>query len=327
MTLKEINHKNEVIGSENLKEKLGEDKVVRGLWKSVKDTFKSNRMFSVTFFLFVFVNLLVFILAAIFPGWDILPPATDYLGNPYCHNLGVCAPSLEHLLGTTLLGRDNLICLINGARNSLIIGYGAAAISVPIAVLVGTFGGYKGGIWDNMLTMVTNIVLVLPVVSIYMLIATNIGPQDTVTVIMLIGFLTWPWAARSIRSQVLSLKEREFVNMARVTGENSFKIAFKEIMPNMLSYILLVFAVETVIAIGTEASLTIIGVAHPSGITLGLMLQWAIENSFVSGGLVRPDIYYVLWLSPGLVLLLLVIVIYFLQASMPQIFNPRLREK
>jgi peptide/nickel transport system permease protein len=297
----------------------------KGLWRSVKDTFKSNHMFLTTFIIFVFVNVSIFVLAAIFPEWDY--KYLEDLAGSNCASLGTCALTPEHLLGTNILGFDNLICLINGAKSSLIIGYGAAAISVPLAVLVGTLGGYKGGIWDNILTMVTNIVLVLPVVSIYMMIAVNIGPQDTATVILLIGFLTWPWAARSIRSQVLSLKEREFVNVARVTGAGSMKIAFKEIMPNMLSYILLVFAMEVVIAIGTEAGLTIIGVAQPTGVTLGLMLQWALTYSFISYGIIRPDIYYVLWLSPGLVLLLIIMVIYFLQASMPQMFNPRLREK
>ncbi len=294
-----------------------------GMWKALTDTFKSNHMFAVTLFIFIFVNISIFVLAALFPNWDVRYTPSF----PLCHPLGTCPPSLAHLLGTTYKGYDNLVCLINGARNSLIIGYGAAGISVPIAVLVGIIGGYKGGVLDNFLSTVTNIFLVLPVVSVYMLIAANVGAQGTAVVIVLIGILIWPWAARSIRSQVLSLKERDFVNLSRVTGESSIGIAIKEIMPNMLSYILLVFAMETVIGIGTEAALTIIGVAAPDQVTLGLMLQWAVNNTFVFNGELRPDIYYMLWITPGLMLLLIVMIIYFLQASMPQIFNPRLREK
>src|SRR4030042_1221716 len=169
------------------------------MWKTVKDTFKTNHMFMVTFVLFVIVNISVFVLAAIFPNWEKMykdtPEFFALIQQNVCHPLGTCAPTVEHPLGTTYLSYDNLICLINAAKNSLIIGYGAAAISVPIAVFVGIIGGYKGGTLDNFFSMITNVVLVLPIISIYMFIAANVGAQDTPIVILLIGLLTWPWAA------------------------------------------------------------------------------------------------------------------------------------
>jgi len=294
-----------------------------GRWKSIRDVFKANPQFTITLIAFISLIAAIFIFSAIFPFTGYQYTYSFQLPNGKMVQLPLLSapPSWDHLLGTTHDGYDNLITLINGARNSILVGLGASGIAVPIAIVVGVFGAYKGGVIDNILSQVTNVILVFPVIALYMLIAATIGRQSVIFVTIIIGAVTWPWAARSIRSQVLSLKERDFVNLARVTGEKGWKIAITEILPNMLSYVILVVAIEMVIAITTEAALAMIGVGQTDIITLGRMLQWSLQWTEV------PNDYYWLWLPPGIVVLILLIMIYVLQGSMPQIFNPRLREK
>jgi peptide/nickel transport system permease protein len=289
-------------------------------WKYMKEVFTANPSFTIALFIFIGMIAVIFIWAAIEPNWQFM--YKDSNGIPLWDE----PASPDHPLGTTHQGYDSLVCLINAAKNSLIIGFASAGIAVPIAVVVGTFGAYKAGALDSFLTGVTSIFLVIPVISIYMIIAANVaatpgGGQSIGFIIVIIGLVIWPWAARSIRSQVLSLKEREFVHLARITGQKGSSIAIIEILPNMLSYIILVFFIEVVVGITTEAGLTTIGISNPgNNITLGLMLQWGLWFEVTSGDLLQ-------WIPAGIVLLILVMMMYILQGTMPQLFNPRLRER
>lgn len=231
------------------------------------------------------------------------------------------APSLRFPLGTDQKGRDNLVVLIHGARNSFVLGFFAAILCTLIAILMGAVGTFKGGILDELFGLITNIFLVFPQIPFLLLLASMVEQRSMFVVAIIIVLFSWPWAARSIRAQVLSLKERAFVNVSKITGERGIKIAILEILPNMFSYIMLVFAIMMSIAIGIEASISMIGLGQTTDITLGKMLYDSVQDSHVLNG------YIHLWAPPGIVLIIFIVLFYSMHSSMVEIFNPRLRKK
>jgi len=132
---------------------------------------------------------------------------------------------------------------------------------------------------------------------------------------------SWPWAARSIRAQTLSLKERDFVKVAKVTGTGKARIAISEVLPNMFSYIMLVFTILIGLTIVTETGISMVGLGQTEAITLGSMLRDNIYQGDIIGD--RPA----LWLPPGILLTSFIVLIYIMQSSMISFFNPKLREK
>lgn len=230
-------------------------------------------------------------------------------------------PSLKHPLGTNDFGNDNLTVLIHATKNSIILGFTVGAISVGFAVLFGAVGAYIGGVLDNIFQFITNIALVFPVIPFILLLSTMLNKRSITIVAIIIALFNWPWAARTIRAQVLSLKERDFIKVAKVTGMRNIKIAIVEVLPNLLSYIMLVFAIIVGIAITIEASISIIGLGQEEVLTLGMMLYWSTQFGHITGN------FYYLWLPPGIILTFLLVLIYAVHSSMVEIFNPRLREK
>ncbi|MFX1298145.1 MAG: ABC transporter permease [Promethearchaeota archaeon] len=230
-------------------------------------------------------------------------------------------PSLKHLLGTNDFGNDNLVVLIHATRNSIILGFAVGGISVGIAVFIGVVGSYVGGILDEIFQFITNIALVFPIIPFILLLSTMLNQRSIIIIGIIIALFNWPWAARTIRAQVLSLKERNFIKVSKVTGMRNIKIAIFEILPNLFSYIMLVFVIIVGIAITVEAGISIIGLGQEEILTLGMMLYWSKEFGHVTGG------FYNLWLPPGIVLTLFLVLIYTVHSSMVEIFNPRLREK
>lgn len=230
-------------------------------------------------------------------------------------------PSLEHPLGTNDYGNDQLSVLLHATATSIIMGFFVALISVSIAIVLGVVGAYKGGIVDNIFQLITNIALVFPVIPLILLLSTMLNERSLLIVSLIIAFISWPWAARSIRAQVLSLKERDFVKVAKVTGISETNIAIREIIPNMLSYIFLTFTIIIGIAISVEAGISLVGLGQDTDITLGRLLYWSKEYGHITGG------FYNLWLPPGIVLTVFIGLIFVVQSSMTQVFNPRLREK
>ncbi|MFX1297914.1 MAG: ABC transporter permease, partial [Promethearchaeota archaeon] len=199
-------------------------------------------------------------------------------------------PSLKHLLGTNDFGNDNLVVLIHATRNSIILGFAVGGICVGIAVFIGVVGSYVGGILDEIFQFITNITLVFPIIPFILLLSTMLNQRSITIVGIIIALFNWPWAARSIRAQVLSLKERNFIKVSKVTGMRNIKIAIFEILPNLFSYIMLVFVIIVGIAITIEAGISIIGLGQEEVLTLGMMLYWSKEFGHVTGG------FYNLWL-------------------------------
>ncbi len=232
-------------------------------------------------------------------------------------------PSKDFLLGTGNFGEDVLAQLCTGTRNSLMIGAIAGGIAMLIAVLVGGIGPYKGGLVDEIANAFTNVVMVFPMLPLLILLAAIFEQRSMLLLASLIGLTSWPWAARCIRSQVLTLKERGFIDVARMSGMKDRKIVVAEIMPNMLAYIIVVFVVSLSIAVLTEAGLSMIGLGpDPStSVTLGSMLYWVMNST-------QAALPWNLWwcfIPPGLILTIFLVAVFIMHNGMDEVFNPRLR--
>ncbi|HLE75823.1 MAG TPA: ABC transporter permease [Candidatus Bathyarchaeia archaeon] len=235
-------------------------------------------------------------------------------------------PSSEFILGTGDLGEDLFAQLCAGTRNSLLIGALAGGFATLVAVLVGGIGPYKGGLMDEISNAFTSVVMVFPMLPLLILLSAIIGGgrASMFLVAALIGLTTWPWAARCIRSQVLTLKERGFIDVARMSGMKDRKIVITEIMPNMLAYIIVVFVVSLSIAVLTEAGLSMIGLGPDpsSNVTLGTMLD------FIGAGSTQVALPWTMWwafIPPGLILTIFLVAVFIMHSGMDEVFNPRLR--
>jgi peptide/nickel transport system permease protein len=232
-------------------------------------------------------------------------------------------PSNQFLLGTGNFGEDVLAQLCTGTRNSLTIGAIAGGIATLIAVLIGGIGPFKGGVMDELSNAFTNVVMVFPLLPLLILLASIMRGGSMFLVAGLIGVTSWPWAARSIRSQVLTLKERGFIDVARMSGMKDRNIVIREIMPNMLAYIIVVFVVSLSIAVLTESGLSMIGLGPDlsSNVTLGTMLYWVLNNTHTA----LPWNLWWCFIPPGLLLTVFLVAVFVMHAGMDEVFNPRLR--
>ena len=245
------------------------------------------------------------------------------VGDPYNMNLSLMGqpPSFEHILGTTSFGEDVFAQLCNAVGNSLLVGLVAGTLGTLIAVLIGAVGPYRGGLPDRVSNLITNLALVLPLIPLFIIIASVVRGLNLILIGVILAVTSWPWAARSIRSQMLTLKEREFVNLARMSGDRSVRIVVVEILPNMLAYIMMVFVILTGTAILAESALSMIGVSTTRTITLGYMLYWAQHETIV------PFWWNIWWwfIPPGIVLTVILTAFFVIHAGLDEVFNPKLR--
>jgi peptide/nickel transport system permease protein len=229
-------------------------------------------------------------------------------------------PSKTHLLGTDFMGRDILSQLMRGAQIAFVVGITAALAGVIIGTIIGLIAGYFGKVIDTLLMRIADIVLTLPSLPLIIIIAAAIGKQSIWIIVIIIALLGWPSTARIIRAQTLSLKERPFVEAARVAGGGHMRIIFCHIAPNVLplSFLYMTFGVSG--AILTEAGLSFIGLGDPSVVSWGMMLQWC----FTTGHTFRAP-YWIL--PPGLCISLLTFAFYLIGRALDEVINPRLRER
>lgn len=179
----------------------------------------------------------------------------------------------------------------------------------------------KKGLIDEGANLVANIFMVLPVLVILIVIARLLEGRSLVTVGILIALFSWPWMARNIRSQVLSLRERKFVDLARISGKRDFTIVVKEIVPNMLAYVFLVFVMATGWAVVMESSISVIGLGPTTGFTLGKMLQLVIDWQALSRGI------WWYFLPPGVIIVLFSGTLIILTSLIDDILNPKVRKE
>jgi peptide/nickel transport system permease protein len=231
-------------------------------------------------------------------------------------------PSGAHWLGTTQLGQDIFSQLLAGTRGSLEMALAAALLTTLLAVAVGLTAGYVGGVIDDVLSLLSNVFLIFPALPLLIVVASyanayNLrGPFTMAVVIALVG---WPWGARALRSQMLTMRNKDFVLAARVIGEPRSRIIFSEILPNMLSIVVANFIFATLGAIGAEVGLDFIGLGDVTQATWGTMLYWAQQNSALMTG------RWYWFVPPGLCIGLFSVGLVLMNYAMDELTNPRLR--
>ena len=208
---------------------------------------------------------------------SVIPPMIDEMYNPLYGTdpdiIGFTQPSVRHPLGTDFMGRDLFSQLLEGAKWALIVGITAALTSVVVGTVAGLVSGYFSGGVDTVLQRTADILLTLPGIPIILVISAAIGKMSIWNVVLLLGMLGWPGTSKVIRSQVLSLKTRPFIESARVSGASNTRIIFRHIAPNVLPLSFLYMTFGVTFAIGIEAALSFIGLGDPNTVSWGMMLQ------------------------------------------------------
>lgn len=228
-------------------------------------------------------------------------------------------PSSEHVLGSTRMGRDVFAQTLYGGRVSLAVGFGAGIIVVAMAVAIGITAGYFGGLIDETLSSLMNIMLVIPQLPLLMVLAAFIGEVSPMVIALIIGLTSWAWGARVVRSQTLAVREKEFVVAAQVLGEPSWRIILVEILPNLVSIIGASFIGSVIYAIMTQATLEFLGLGDPTSVTWGTQLFNMQKTSAIHIGAyweVFSPIVVIACVGAGLALL---------NFAVDEIANPQLR--
>ncbi len=181
-------------------------------------------------------------------------------------------PSSEFLLGTDSGGRDILSFIIWGARTSLIVAAGAILIEVVIGILIGGFAGYYGGFIDEVLMRFTDIILTLPTILLLLTAVSMFRVRSILLITLIMGMLGWPWMARVVRSEFLSLKESTFVEAAKSMGIGNLRIVFRHILPNAISPLIVIATLDAPFYIMYEATLSFLGLGDPTAISWGALV-------------------------------------------------------
>jgi peptide/nickel transport system permease protein len=260
------------------------------------------------------VLLLVFLVLAAFPQWF------TSVESPNGHDFDLSLPpSGEHLLGTTAFGQDIFAQLVYGTRQTLLIAVVVGGLATVLSVLVGVSAAYLGGLADSVLSAVTDVFLVVPTFPLIIVIAAYAGNGNLTVMIAVLVLTGWSYGARQLRAQALSLRNRDFLESARVRGERRSYIIVFEVLPTMTSLILATFLGSALYAVLTAAGLQFIGLGDNSSLSWGTMLHWAQSNGALHTG-------QTLWVvAPGLFVALLGASFALLNYAFDEISNPALR--
>jgi peptide/nickel transport system permease protein len=229
-------------------------------------------------------------------------------------------PSGAFWFGTTTFGQDVFAQFVNGLQATFQVGLLGGGLAALVGISIGFIAGYTGGLVDEVLNMITNIVLVIPTLVVLVVIAAFLSARGVAVEAAFIGLTSWPWAARAIRAQTFSLRSREFVDLANLSGLPSWKVIFREIAPNMGSYLFMTCILLFGSAVLIAATLDFIGLGPTEGISLGLMMNNAVIYSALQLGL------WWWFIPPGLGITAIVGALYVMNVGLDEIFNPKLRE-
>jgi peptide/nickel transport system permease protein len=259
------------------------------------------------------VMLALFTLVALFPGMIAHDsPSAD----AYAPRLGI---STAHLLGTTAYGQDMFAQLVWGTRDVLIIALVVGLATTGIAVLIGVAAAYLGGAWDGSLGVLTDVLLVIPLFPLLIVIAGYAHGGSTQVLILVIAVTGWSYTARQLRAQALSLRNRDFLEAARVRGERQLYIIVVEVIPTMTSLIVASFLTNALYAVLFASSLQYIGLGDPNTQSWGTMLYWAQNNAALQTG--QP-----MWaIAPGACIAALGAAFALLNYAFDEVGNPALR--
>lgn len=263
-----------------------------------------------------------FVLVFLIVGMAAIGPLVVSSANPTDLEAIWGAPSMDHWLGTDGSGKDVLKQIVLGGGTVVFVGFAAAAITTVIAVVIGSLAAYFRGTFDSIMLQLTDVVMTIPQIVLLAVLGAFFRLDSTTVLALLIGGLSWPILMRSIRAQVLSLKEREFVEAARLLDLGTFRVVFIEIVPNMASYIMINFIIAVTNAIYTLVGLYLLGLAPLAGANWGIM----INDAWIKGAMFQQDsLLYIL--APIAMIVLLQLGLIMLTRSLEEILNPRLRDR
>jgi peptide/nickel transport system permease protein len=228
-------------------------------------------------------------------------------------------PNPAHPLGTESNGRDMLALLMVAAPGSLRVGLTAAGLGMLLGVLLGFSAGYLGGWWDALVRTISDSVYTIPSLAVLIVISSFVRQIDLTNMALLLALFAWPGPTRLIRAQVLSLRERGYVQMARLSGATTFDIMFKEMMPNMLPYLAASFSGNVSANILAATGLEALGLGPTRVPTLGMTIFYAIRAASILRGM---------WWWWGFPILLLIVIftgLFLISVGLDEIANPRLR--
>ena len=254
----------------------------------------------------------IYILFAIIGPW-----VAPYDPNAQSNDL-VAPPSAAHWFGTTHLGQDILSQILVGTRGVMVVGFAAGIVATALSVLIGVTAGYLGGGWDDSLSALSNVFLVIPALPLIIIVASTINAGSMI-VALVIGLTSWAWGARVLRAQTLSLRRRDYVEAARASGETTWRIILFEILPNLTAIIASGFVGTVIFAVTSEITLAFIGIGGISNWNWGEVLFWAQSQQALAQGAWW-------WFVPaGLAIAILGTALSLINFGIDEFVSPRLR--
>ena len=267
------------------------------------------------------IMILFGIMAVLSPVWIHRDPAVydPIIGvDPHAH--GSVGPSFKHPLGTDDIGKDLFSQLLRGSQIAFMLGMMVSVLSTGIGTAIGLIAGYYGKIWDTLLMRFADIILTLPRLPLLIVISGIFGTQSNWIILLILSFTFWPTISRVIRSQTLSLRERPFIESAKVSGVSNTRIIVRHLAPNVVPIAFYYLTITVTGAILVEAGLSFLGFGDPSNMSWGMMLQWCFKKGYVFKA---P--YWMI--PPGLCISLLAFSFYLIGVGLEEMINPRLKKR
>ncbi|HEX4207763.1 MAG TPA: ABC transporter permease [Ktedonobacteraceae bacterium] len=281
-------------------------RILRGLWRIFTLNAKITTGCCIVGF---------FILLAIFG-----PLLTRYDPNALTTDI-LLPPSGQHWLGTTQAGQDVFSQIMIGTRYSIVWGLITGCMVAILYITIGLAAGYFGGIVDEILSLITNIFLVIPGLPLALIIAAYVPYKGPLTVAIAITLTGWPGHARIIRAQTLTIRQRDFVEAANASGLSSWRIIFSEVFPNMIAIVAAGFVGTALAAILAAAGLEFLGLGDIRSVSWGSMFYWAQNNS----ALIQGAWWW--FAPPGICIALLAAGLTFINLGLDEVADPRLRNE
>lgn len=282
---------------------------LRGVLGPVLRFFQENRLFTAGVLLLL--ALLLFGLIGI------------QFANPKGSDMGAVplnlSPSAQHPLGTDGLGRDMFAVMVIGIPSTFKIGFLAGAVGVTIGAVIGLFSGYYRGAADTIFSSFADVMLVIPALAILITVSAYVRVVTVELMAVIVGLLSWPLSARVIRSQTLSLRERLFVQVARLSGESDFEIITRQILPNLTAYLAAAFVGAVSGAILAAVGLEVLGLGPQNVPTIGRSLFYAFKYSALFKGM------WWWWGPPVVTLAVIFTGLFWISLSLDKYANPRLK--
>jgi peptide/nickel transport system permease protein len=229
-------------------------------------------------------------------------------------------PTAAHLLGTTTTGQDVLSQLLTGIRLTLELGLLVGVIATVLAVIIGVTSAFLGGVWDEVLQLLSNVFLVIPALPLLVITLGYLQGKGQTPTVLVLSFLGWAWGARVVRAQTLAIRNRDFIAAARETGEKTWRILLFELVPNEVSLIAASFVNTVLYAIGASVALAFLGLTDLNSWSLGTMLYWAQSQQALQLGA------WWWFVPPGLAVALMGTALVLVNTGIDELGNPRLRD-